>query len=164
MRKPIRIKHSRCGEEMWGNTYLWAPAEKTADEIQRDADLAAEQHLAAIKAFEKAHERSDLPHLEDCPDNMTIGAAKQYIADQKSSREEYDRLKREAGRSFGSFMCELGYAMLWDFGDSEIEEAHVNWGHNHGIPIDMSETKCDDIDVKMSSLADDDADILWSLL
>jgi hypothetical protein len=148
MKKLIYIEHTRCGE-FDGTTYLWAPSEKTSEEIQLDIDAAQEEYLDKLKKYKETKiPGKALYRIEDCPDNVTVLEAKELIRLSENERKEYQKIENDATQNFGVYLFKKGYQPLYETEDAPVEEFYVNWGHNHGLNIDMSLTGDTDIQIE----------------
>ena len=140
------IEHERCGG-FAGRTCVWVPDDMTEAELERLARLARDSYLTAEKT---AMSRDVvvgpgwLPAYDKAADNVTVGEVRAQHKEQIKVYAEW-KAKREAARKpFVDHLVAVSNGMVKRFFDFDQDAAlcvGINWGHQHGVTIETSETK-----------------------
>jgi hypothetical protein len=130
--KLVRVEHYRCGEHD-KYEYFVAKDDVTAEQLQKDVEVAQKNYLAALAAREDLGERPQRLSLENAfpsDQTTTLSEARRKVAERQAEIDEWDRKSRSFDRPFDHWMTEqLGYQTL---GQACALTADVSWGHRHG--------------------------------
>lgn len=134
--KLIKIEHFRCGD-FEGYSYLFAPDNKTSEEVEEDLSWVYQQQTKAqVPGKEPPYL---LERISDYDDSLTIKEVKEKLAQNNLDREEYRKKLDNARQSFNHWMMQKGYMPLSL--NEDLECYSMDWGHNHGERFEYSLTK-----------------------
>jgi len=143
----VRIENVRC-QEWDSNTYVFAPADWSEDDIQYRVDKAVTNYIETVKtAHEKYKDGRPYPatfgpdyHKAD--PNKTVGEIREEFERRREENRKWEaETKKQRGWGFLQFLEEQGFFSLFsDEADEIVVEASANWGHMHGHTIDYNET------------------------
>jgi len=142
----VRIANNRC-QEFDHYTFVLAPIDWTAEEIQDKVDVAEKAYLTEVEnarklAEEKAPPTAYSPPYKQYP-NKTVAEIDKIWEEQKQKRREYDVRASKTRRSFSNFLTDQGFKSV--YGDVGIVTAEAYWGHRHGWGFLGEETKMDTV-------------------
>ena len=141
--KLVRCDHYRCAE-LDGTTYLIAPDDTTEEQLEKDAQEAADWQIEAIIRWRTQHERPTSSRaykscITDYPDDMTMREAKALQERDRKEAEKLSQLERDATKEFSEYMRQRGYIPLWEYDGEDTLSTPVSWGHSHGLSLKMSD-------------------------
>lgn len=161
--KLVTIKHEKCMEYI-GITFVWAPDDWDQARIDLAAVEARDAYLTALKV---AQEESAPPNeyrpygrapFEKYPQS-TVERVQQMWDAKKAEYEVWETEQRSTRKRFASFLTDAGFTSIYEHSDYEVE---VDWGHNHGLGIDPSETETDTLPKPLVAAGrEDDDDGIW---
>jgi hypothetical protein len=145
--KLAKVDHYRCGQPAgkWGLTsYVWIPDEMSEHEFGLLCSAARDKYLENEHEWKKSTPPY-VPAVDKYPDTWTLSDVR---ADQKKHETTYEahmQKQREARKSFVELLTEVSNGAIKKFWTEEPAVKHeVDWGHQHGVTIDMGETKLGD--------------------
>ena len=152
MYKVARIEHYRCGQPAgkWGlTTYVWVPDDWTADTLQQYVDVAVESYLSAEAEFKKLAPVSPPGYSATIttatPDTMTVGELRAAHESQTKAYKEYTDGVTKSRHQFAWHLKEATGGAVRQFWEKAPElDVTAEWGHNHGVTIEHSETNFKD--------------------
>lgn len=169
--KLARIDHYRCAQPAgkWGlYTYVWIADDMTEDTLGALCETARKTYLDNEAEFKKAapayypftsNITLSQQELASYPDTMTIAEIKAEADAKRKAYEDYELKKKNARKSFGDLLVDIGQGSIKKFwNENPAVKYELDWGHNHGVTIDMSPTKVTDFPVGDED--DDDEDYL----
>lgn len=150
--KLARIEHVRCNQPAgkWGiSTYVWVPETMTVDELQVYVDVARKSYMDAEEEMKLWQPQSPPGYgasiMPNTPDNKTVGELKAEYEVKAAKWKAYQAASETARKPFAHHLTQAsGGAILQFWGQAPDLNAECDWGHNHGVTIDMSETKIGD--------------------
>jgi len=152
MYKLAKIEHYRCDQPAgkWGlTTYVWVPINWTADTLQQYVDAAVKSYLDVEHEFKKLAPVSPPGYgaivTLATPDNLTVAELKAEYEVKAKAYKEYQDMMVKSRHQFAWHLKEVsGHAVLQFWENKPELVAEANWGHNHGVTIEHSETKLKD--------------------
>jgi hypothetical protein len=146
--KLARIEHYRCNQPAgkWGlTTYVWVPDDWTAETLQLYVDSAVKSYLNTEQEFKKS---SPVPPpgygaavMPNTPDDKTVGELKAEYDAAATTYKLYQTLVEKARRPFAWHLKQASDGAVLQFWENEPElKTEADWGHNHGVTIEHSET------------------------
>ena len=150
--KLARIEHYRCGQPAgkWGtSTYVWVPDTMTVDELQVYVDVARKSYMDAeeeMKLWQPAVPPGYGPIIQPgTPDTATVGELRAKYEVDAAKWKAYQAATQAGRKPFAHHLnVASGGAILEFWGRKPDMDAECDWGHQHGVTIDMSETKIGD--------------------
>jgi len=150
--KLARVEHYRCEQPAgkWGlSTYIWVADDMLEEEFNHRINTAASKLLeyersvkAAAPVQPPGYGASILPNT---PDNMTIGELKANYAALATAYKEFQDKVARGRKSFSQILVEDSEGRITFFWKEQPAlTCELNWGHNHGVPVDYGETKLKD--------------------
>lgn len=153
--KFAQIHHDRCNEPD-GTTYGFVPNDWTKEDLSKAAWNAKRAYEQATAEYVEACKQTGVSHL---PDRWWIGQStpdyarypdKTVAEVQEIHQKEIERQKREkailmeARKTFGQFLKDEGFIPLFQ-AEADLETM-VDWGHQHGMPLEYGDTWPGDLD------------------
>lgn len=150
--KLARIEHYRCGQPAgkWGtSTYVWVPETMTADELQVFVDVARKAYMDAEEEMKLWQPQQPPGYgatiMPNTPDDKTVGELRAEYEVRAAKYKAYVAASEAARKPFAHHLNVVsGGAILQFWGREPDLDCECNWGHQHGVTIDMSETKIAD--------------------
>lgn len=144
--KLARVTHIRCSEPD-GQTFCFIPDDWTENQFNRAVYAAKKKYEAATSAYMEELKAGDLqgllysysyghPQYERYPDK-TVKEVKEAFEQEKEEKKRRKAILDEARKPFGAFLRTEGVRLISDL--EEGIEIDVNWGHQHGVPLDYRE-------------------------
>jgi len=82
---------------------------------------------------------------EQYPDGMTIAEVKAAHAEKEKAYKDYETKRENARKHFAELLVEASAGTIKKFWNEPPAIKHqLDWGHNHGVTIEMSDTKIPD--------------------
>lgn len=142
--KTISIHHIRCGE--WdASTYVLAPDDWDDNTINQKIQDAAKEYLVVLKQAKEDNPRPGNYYGPDWNSPKHLDKTVREVLAERTIEEEkikkWEKRQRENRKQFSDFLADQGFTPLWKLDENLVFE--VDWGHNHGLFIDYSETETD---------------------
>lgn len=152
MYKLAKIEHYRCNQPAgkWGlTTYVWVPEGWDADTLQQFVDAAVKSYLDTENEFKKLTPVSPPGYgaivTPDTPDTLTVGELKAAHEAQTTTYKQYQAMVEKSRHPFAWHLKEVSGGAVRQFWEQTPElSVEADWGHNHGVTIEHSETKVQD--------------------
>jgi hypothetical protein len=152
MNRLARIEHYRCGQPAgkWGtSTYVWVPETMTADELQQHVEAARKSYMDAEEEMKLWQPQVPPGYgatiMPNTPDNKTVGELKAEYEERAKKYKEYQAAAEKARKGFSYHLTAVsGGAILPFWGQAPELNVECDWGHQHGVTVDYSETKIGD--------------------
>ena len=158
--KLARVDHYRCEQPAgkWGlYSYVWVPDTMTEDEFGVLCEAARSAYLDNEQEWKKAapvYPPGYGASVEQYPDGMTIAEVKAAHAEKEKAYKDYETKRANARKHFAELLVEASAGTIKKFWNEPPAIKHqLDWGHNHGVTIEMSDTKISDFPPE-----DEDAD------
>lgn len=138
----VRVEHDRCQEiDYEARTYVLAPAEWGATEIDRRVEAA---HAAYLADFSKARDLPDepkrppyRPDFDGCDQSLSVAEVKAQHAAEKLAHSEWEKARGPLMQPFEDYLARQGFVEIW--GDATYLTT-VYWGHAHGSRYEYGTT------------------------
>lgn len=138
--KLIRINNYRCGD--WDSClHVFAPDNKTTDEIDKDVDSCCDQMIADATRAVKDRPRPKQPEwsFKHYSDETTV---KEIKALHEVYNKEYEKWRDQEAlkkMKYTDYLRKLGYLTPeWMEFDEDDNTFDVYWGHQHGLSLDYT--------------------------
>jgi len=145
--KLAKVDHYRCGQPAgkWGLTsYVWVPDDMSEHEFGLLCSAARDKYLDIEQEWKKATPPY-VPATDKYPDTWTLADVRADQKKHETDYAEYQQKQRAARKSFVELLVEVSNSAIIQFWKEEPTLKHeVDWGHQHGVTIDMGETKFGD--------------------
>jgi len=152
MYKLAKIEHYRCDQPAgkWGlTTYVWVPEGWYPETLQKFVDEAVKSYLNTEAEFKKM---ASVPApgygasiTTATPDTMTVGELRHEHQTALSAYAVYTDMLKASRHQFAWHLKEVSGGAVCQFWEKEPDMiAEANWGHNHGVTIEHSETNFKD--------------------
>jgi hypothetical protein len=150
--KLAKIEHYRCGQPAgkWGlTTYVWVPEGWDTDTLQQYVDMAVTSYLETEREFKKSAPVQPPGYgatiMPSTPDNKTVAELKAEYEAAASTYKLYQALVEKSRKPFAWHLKEVSGGVIRQFWEKEPDfKAEADWGHNHGVTIEHSDTKLQD--------------------
>jgi hypothetical protein len=126
----VKIEHERCGSYDGDVTYIFAPDNKSEDEIHHDIDAAQDEYMDAQEKLSAQH-KVPYPALSFTGVNPSLTVA-EVLKRHEETKKKYDEAQAVISQNSGSFedhLVKMGYVRFHDRYDVMVT---LSWGHNHG--------------------------------
>jgi hypothetical protein len=150
--KLARIDHYRCAQPAgkWGlHSYVWVSDGMTEEALGVLCEMARTRYLGNERAWKDAAPVSPpgyAPHLDPIKDKgKTVDQVYEEWNAKVQAYNEYGEKQKNARKSFAELLVEASNGAVRSFWKEEPTlKYELDWGHNHGVEIDMSATKVPD--------------------
>jgi hypothetical protein len=150
--KLARIDHYRCAQPAgkWGlYSYVWIPDTMTEDEFGVLCESARTTYLDNEREWKKAepvYPAGYSPALDPVKDK---GKTVEQVYDEWNVKvkayDEYKDKQKNARKHFAELLVEASGGTIKKFwNEPPAVKFELDWGHNHGVTIEMSDTKIPD--------------------
>lgn len=153
----ILIEHYRCGDKWAYDTMVWAPDDWTPEIIDEKLSAAKNNYLDDLNAYKKWVEERGRQDGENWELSVATGPNYSKYTDKSKTLAEIDaefEIKKrkfmedskDRWRGSKAFIYHLEDEGFVRFSDHEFENTFsIDWGHRHGMMIDYSPTKFNDL-------------------
>ena len=150
--KLARIDHYRCAQPAgkWGlHSYVWVTDDMPEEAFGIMCEMARKQYLDNEAEFKKAapaYAPGYAPTLDPIKDK---GKTVDQVYDEWNAKQlaykDYEEKRKNARKGFAELLVEVGCGAVQLFWKEPPAVSYeLDWGHNHGVEIDMSPTKIPD--------------------
>lgn len=141
------VNHYRCNEWSESRTVMLMPDEWSVDDFQKAVELARIEYLAFLGVW---NARTDCPNKAgpySKPDyskfpDKTVAEVDADWAEQRKIYDAWYKVHIQGYQNFACYLERQGLMYLFDAEESDFVY-DLDWGHNHGLPIDYS-NNCND--------------------
>ena len=150
--KLARVEHYRCNQPAgkWGlTTYVWVPDGMSEHEFGLLCEAAREKYLANENEWRKSapvQPPGYAPNLDPVRDkDKTVETVYAEWNAKALAFKEYDIKRANARKSFSVLLVEASNGAIKLFWNEQPAVGYeLDWGHQHGVTLDMGETKLSD--------------------
>jgi hypothetical protein len=161
--KFVKITHIRCSEDD-GITYGFVPDDWTENQFYEAIERAKKAYQKATATYLEELKTGDLsslnwhsgtPKYERYPDK-TVREVQELHAKEIEDKKRRKTILDDARKPFGSFLEKEGFILIWR-AEAELE-GDIDWGHQHGTPLQYKEPWPGDVDKKGAAETEEEDD------